>query len=53
MSTDETPDRAALVVGRDLSPEAQRLAHEDGWESHARMHPTTAAEYERKAADHA
>lgn len=41
----------ALIVGRDLSPEAQKLAHEDGWEPHAWMHRATAAEYEKRAND--
>ena len=41
------PD-AALIVGRDLSPEALELAEAEGWTRHARMHPATAAEYEAR-----
>ncbi len=48
LSTDRKPDRAK-IVGRDLSEAAQRLAYDNGWEPHARMHPATAATYEERA----
>lgn len=45
------PDDRAKIVGLDLSEAAQRIAHEDGWQPHARMHPATAAKYEEQARD--
>lgn len=42
----------ACIVGRNLSPGARRLAEQDGWSDHARMHRATAAKYERLLDDY-